>query len=150
VTSVDHNLEWLSKFLMFNKTKTHSIYHVTGTELETFGSERKWGMVLVDHGVANSRLKVAINFANKSTIVLTHDAEIIQDYYSYHTVKDGKKLVDYFKYVCKFSMFDRPLNPTGHSSTLIMSNFVDITFLEEIFKQINYPTRVIACDYKNY
>jgi hypothetical protein len=135
---------------MFNKTKTHSIYHVTETELETFGSERKWGMVLVDHGVVNGRLKPAINFANKSTIVLTHDAEIIQDFYSYHTVKDGKRLVDYYKYVCKFSMFDRPFNATGHSSTLIMSNFVDITFLEEIFKQINYPTKVIACDYKNY
>jgi len=38
----------------------------------------------------------------------------------------------------------------GYTSTIIMSNFIDIAFLELVFKKINYNRKVISCDYRNY
>jgi hypothetical protein len=144
VTSVDTDKAWLAKFLSFNKTKTHSIYHMENAEqLEKFVRDRKWGLVLVDHIFAEQRPTDVIKMAELATIVLAHDTEIAnENYYGY--VK--ARVTDHFKYVCKLTIF----HDRGHISTLMLSNFIDITFLEDVFKKIDFSTKVIACDYKNY
>lgn len=148
MTSVDNNLEWLSKFIFFNTTRTHSIYHVqTNDELNTFGSQRNWGMALVDQGLVYDRYKSVIYLAHKASVVLAHDAEIYrEDIYHYH-----EKAVMHYKYVCKFSIWQTRSKPGAkYISTFIMSNFIDITYLEQVFKQIRYQDKVVACNYHDY
>lgn len=118
------------------------------TDLKTFGSDRDWGMALVDHKLGEERWINVIALAKRAKIVLAHDAESRgAGNYKY----DEKKVTTHFKYVCKMSMqhTDDIIN-YGYTATLIMSNFVDITFLEEVFNRIKYSRKVIACNYKEY
>lgn len=143
VTSVDSDLDWLSKFLLFNSTRTHSIYHIkTADELRRFASDRTWGLVLVDHIFTKERYKSIIDLANKASLVLAHDAESSHDVYKYAE----NKVTAHFKYACKMSMF----NETQYKSTLMLSNFIDIRFLEHVFGRIKYSAKVVACNYKDF
>lgn len=149
VTSVDHDLAWLQRFLLFNTTRTHSIFHMKDIQqLKTYGSDRKWGMVLVDHKLGEERFINIIDLKNKADIVLAHDAEN-RGAGNYKYVE--KKVTDHYKYVCKMSMLhsDNEEND-GYTSTLIMSNFIDLSYLEQVFKKIKYNRKVIACDYTKY
>ena len=149
MTSVDHDIDWLYRFLLFNTTSTHSIYHMKDiNQLNSFGSNKEWGMVLVDHKLGEERSINIIDLAKKAQIVLAHDAEI-RGAGDYRYVKN--KVTDHFKYICKMSMFHTDdIDKDGYTSTLMMSNFIDITFLELVFKKINYNRKVISCDYRNY
>lgn len=117
-------------------------------QLKTYGSDRKWGMVLVDHKLGEERFINIIDLKNKADIVLAHDAEN-RGAGNYKYVE--KKVTDHYKYVCKMSMLhsDNEKND-GYTSTLIMSNFIDLSYLEQVFKKIKYNRKVIACDYTKY
>ena len=50
LVSVDTDLNWLEKFLIYNKTSNHLIYHLEESEqMLTFGLDKTWSLVLVDH-----------------------------------------------------------------------------------------------------
>ena len=105
-------------------------------------------MALVDHKLGEERYINIIDLAQKADIVLAHDAEI-RGAGNYKYVE--KKVTDHYTYVCKMSMLHTDdLEKDGYTSTLIMSNFIDLTFLEQVFKSIMYNRKVIACDYKNF
>ena len=147
LTSVDNDLDWLNKFIIFNSTNTHKIYHMKNIkDLTKFGSDKKWGFALVDHKLGEKRYRNIIDLAHKATIVAAHDAEVIHDH-GYGYVRN--KALDHYKYICKMSMWHTGNHKDLYTSTLIMSNFIDITFLEDVFKRIKYKWEVVACEYKN-
>lgn len=43
--SVDTDYEWLKKFIIYNSTRSHKIFHVTESSLFHYGSEKSWGLV---------------------------------------------------------------------------------------------------------
>jgi hypothetical protein len=114
-------------------------------QLLTFGSDRQWGMVLVDHKLGEERYKNIIDLANKASVVLAHDAER-NGAGNYRYVE--KRVTDYYKYNCKFSIYNNGVGAAaGWTSTLIMSNSIDITFLEDVFMNVKYDRKVVACDF---
>ena len=97
-------------------------------------------MVLVDHIIGLERYKNAISLANSSQIVVLHDAETRSEkIYEYKK----KNIISYYKYVCKFSIYRKTRG--NYISTLIMSNFIELDFLKEIFENIKSNFKIIAC-----
>lgn len=146
MTSVDSDFEWLKKFLIYNTTSTHTVHHLENIkDLIHFGENKKWGFVLVDHKLGEERYINVQNLASKADIVAVHDAEIIHD--SGYKYQEIGKINSYYKYICKMSMWHTDDKKDLYTSTLIMSNMIDITFLEDVFKKIKYDREVVACEY---
>jgi len=105
--------------------------------------EQKWGMVLVDHLSGGTRFQNIINFANSSQIVVAHDAERQSDsFYLY----EAKNVRSYFKYACKFSIYDQ--SKSYYISTLILSNSFDVSRMKQIFDAISTDFGHVSCDLK--
>lgn len=142
IISIDTNFEWLNKFIIYNKTSNHRVYQLTNKELNTFGLDKQWGLVLVDHIFNTKRSKNVINFSNLAQIVVVHDAERAQEgFYQYEKNKIRSK----FKYACKFSIFSDRYQ-REYISTLILSNYVDLSKLKEIFSKVTTDFGHVACD----
>ena len=146
VISVDTDLEWMSKFIIYNLTSTHKLYHFGKIdEFMAYGIERDWALVLVDHSQMSKRAISAIAFAKKAQIVVAHDTETQNEqFFSYRR----HRMTDYYKYVCKFTLF-RPPNSQGlpHISTTLMSNFIDLEdVLSPAFQKIKTDFGHTACD----
>jgi hypothetical protein len=150
VLSVDTNSQWMQKLAQF-ESGLHKFMHANSTaELHSFGTMDvpgvQWGLVLVDHGLANERYIDVMNFAKKAQLVLAHDAEKSSDsMYLY----DRMKVRDSFKWVCKFSVF-HDATRTGHTSTYVMSNYVDLGFLNEVFGKVDTDFGSVPCDFLNF
>ena len=143
VVSVETNLEWLNKFIIYNSTRTHKLYHLSKSELNLYGLNRLWGLVFVDHGDAKARNLNVLNFSKLAMIVIVHDAEnASEDLYNY--VKN--KLRDSFKYSCKYSPFSSKEKNTWTTSTLILSNFINIDNLKDLFSRISTDYGHVSCD----
>jgi len=142
VVSVETNLEWLKKFIIYNSTKTHKLYHMSKSELNLYGLNKLWGLVLVDHGDAAARSLNVLNFSKLAMIVLIHDAENSSEH-MYNYVKN--KLRDAYKYSCKYSPFSSK-EKTSTTSTLILSNFINLDNLKDLFGRISNDYGHVACD----
>jgi len=139
--SVDTEFGWIQKFVSYNLTSMHRVYQITTQQLNTFGMEQKWGMVLVDHLSGATRFQNIINFANSSQIVVAHDAERQSDsFYLY----EAKNVRSYFKYACKFSIYDQ--SKSYYISTLILSNSFDVSRMKKIFDSISTDFGHVSCD----
>ena len=90
--------------------------------------------MLVDHLSGENRYKSLIKFSNISQIVIGHDAE---KWYEHYYKYEANKIKDYFKYSCKFSIFDE--SKITYVSTLLLSNFINVEFIFDFIKMI--------CDY---
>lgn len=126
LVSVDTDLAWISKFLPYNQTRLHRLFHVPN-ELLRFGLDRtdRWGLVLVDHMMVRDRAQSAIDFANLSLVVVVHDTEAPSDVnYNYSM----SKMLESFKYTCKFSLYRgvKREDPNNYISTTVLSNFIDL------------------------
>ena len=106
-----------------------------------FGLNRKWGLVLVDHIFQYNRCFNVIKFANISQIVVVHDSEKSFEFkYQYQKYK----INDYYKYACKFSLFQN--KNSSYKSTTILSNFIDVTEYKLIFDKISSDYIHVSCD----
>jgi hypothetical protein len=75
VLSIDTTNDWADKFKFYNLTQNHKIYVMNLTQMNEFGLDKKWAVVLVDHLSGENRYLNMIKFSNISQIVLGHDAE---------------------------------------------------------------------------
>lgn len=142
LVSVDTELGWVQKFTGYNSTQHHRIYHLGDpNKMHSFGLDKKWGMVLVDHLSGETRYQDVINFANISQMVVVHDAErVSESYYNY----ERNKIRNYFSYTCKYSLYDQ--TKSNYISTLLLSNFVNMDKFKSIFQQIPTDYGHVACD----
>ena len=133
-TSIDTNAQWASKFQFYNETSTHQLLVMPFEEMINYGSYKNWGVVLVDHGFANKRYINVVKFANNSQIVLAHDAEDPAEmFYKYKHFK----VREHFKFSCRYTVFHRNnMSLSNHTSTLLLSNFIDVRKFEDIFKNV--------------
>lgn len=142
VVSIDTDLNWLNKFIFYNNTSTHTIYNMAGNEMNQFGLNKNWGLVLVDHIDQNARSLNVLNFSKLSKIVVVHDTEkSSESFYGY----EKNKIRDAFKYACKYSIYS-DINRSSYISTLILSNFINLDNLALIFNQIKTDYGFVACD----
>lgn len=142
LTSVDTNLDWLEKFIIYNSTNTHRIYHLGTYEINKFGLDKQWGLVLVDHIDAGSRSLNVIKFSEIAQIVIVHDTEKSQEtFYGY----EKNKIRSFFKYSCKYSIYSDATR-ASYISTLILSNFVSLNKMKSIFNRITTDFGHVACD----
>lgn len=141
--SIDTNLEWMNKFIIYNVTRKHKLYHLKSKdELNNYGLEREWSLVLIDHCYSETRAFNAIAFAQKAQLVVVHDSEkAAERAYMY----EKKNMTGYFKHVCKFNLLRKPEN--GYSSTTLMSNFIDLeAILKPAFQKVKTDYGHIPCD----
>lgn len=134
IVSVDTDSKWMSKFLLYNQTRSHKIYLLDKEEsLMKFGLDKEWSVVLVDHYYPRLRPLNVINFANLSKIVVVHDTDKTRE----HTyLYEKSQMRSYYKYACKFSIFDGP-SKRVYSSTTILSNYIDVeSELKPLFDRV--------------
>jgi hypothetical protein len=94
VISIDTKSDWVDKFKFYTTTSNHRVLLMTYDEMSKFGLDKNWGLVLVDHGFADKRHSDILNYANKSQIIIAHDAEDAADFmYKYKE----KNIRSYFK-----------------------------------------------------
>ena len=142
IVSVDTSYDWLKRFLIYNLTKTHEIYHVSESNLYEFGLNKKWGLVLVDHAKGGERYRNVISFSKLAEIVVLHDAEkMSENGYKY----EHNKVRSYFLYACKFSVYPNA-QKDFYTSTLILSNFIKLDFLDGIFNRIKTDYGHVGCN----
>ena len=143
--SVDKDKKQLNKFIHYNKTLFHTIQYAN--DLITYTSDDQiWGLVSIDHTLSAYRYKNAIYFAASAQIVVLHDAEATNEkYFNY----EKHNVQGYYRYVCKFSLI-RNEKHKQYTSTLIMSNYIELYSLSEIFAKINTDYKIVACDFKNF
>ena len=143
VVSLETDMQWMNKFGAYNLTKYHKIYHHENFDfLANYHSNQTWGMVLVDHIYGKLRPLHIIKFANLSKIVVAHDSETRSESdYEY----EHRNVSGHFKYRCKYSIFDSP-QKNRYISTTILSNFVDLTALGNLFERIFTEYGHVACD----
>jgi len=134
VVSIDTNAEWARKFAFYNETSMHQIHVMTFDEMGKYAAYKNWGLVLVDHGFANKRHINVMDYAYKSQIIIAHDAEDSAEYiYEYQKFKLREK----FKYSCRYSVFHQnKMSFSNHTSTLLLSNFIDVKKFDAIFRRI--------------
>jgi hypothetical protein len=114
---------------------------MTPAEMDLYGLDKKWGLVLIDHLLGEKRYLNIIKFAQMANIVIAHDAEKNNDkYYKYEQMK----VREYFKYACKYSIYD--VTKSVYISTLILSNFIDVSQLKAILDQIETDYGHVTCD----
>ena len=110
-------------------------------QMNEYGLDKKWGIVLVDHLSGENRYLNMINFSNISQIVIGHDAEKgFEHYYKY----EANKVKSYFKYACKFSIYDE--SRITYVSTLLLSNFIDVRSFKAIFDKVSSDYGHASCD----
>jgi hypothetical protein len=107
-----------------------------------YGSDKNWGLVLVDHSTAATRYLNIIDLAKKAQIVVAHDAERPSDHMYKYEEKNVRK---YYKYACKFSIYTSK-DKSWYYSSLILSNWYDVQMLEPIFNQIKTDYGHVACN----
>ena len=141
--SVDTDLEWMNKFIIYNVTQEHKLYHLKcKDDIYKFGLEREWSLVLVDHIYGNMRAFNAIAFAQKAQLVVVHDSEKTSAAgYMY----EKNNMTGHFKYICKFNLFTK--GQSGYVSTTLMSNLIDLeTILTPAFQKVKTDYGHIPCD----
>lgn len=146
VVSLDNNLNWLNRFILYNSTKTHKIFHLSEDDMNNYGLDKRWGLVLVDHFNARTRSFNAIDFSNLAEIVILHDAEKSSEHMYQYEKNDIRS---HFKFACKYSIFTNE-KKSSYVSTIILSNFINLNQLEDLFKQIKTDYGHVACDFINY
>lgn len=140
VVSIDTKMDWVKKFSFYNLTSNHKVFFMDMNQLDNYGLEQKWGLVLVDHGVAGTRYMNINKFAQLANFVIAHDAEISSDHmYKYEQME----VRDNFKYACKYSIYG---SKDSYTSTLILSNFFNVSKLTTIFDQIKTDYGHVSCD----
>ena len=141
VVSIDTQQDWVNKFAFYRLTSNHQVLFMSPNQMNSYGLEKKWGLVLVDHLIAESRYLNMIKFSEVANIVIGHDAEKNnENYYHYEQMK----VRDKFKYACKYSIYDE--TKKSYISTLILSNFIDVRKLETIFEKIQTDYGQVSCD----
>jgi hypothetical protein len=153
VVSVDSNREWIANLSQYviNSCDTSNCSgihkHVLAEsmkEMHAVGANKTWGLVLVDHRVTDQRYLDVKRFAGRAQIVVAHDAEDRSDFmYLYKT----KKVIRHFKYGCKFSLYGDS-KKKYYTSTLVLSNFIDLDVLNVILKKVNTDFGSIPCDFR--
>lgn len=144
LVSIENDFEWLSKFIIFNQTKYHKIYHISSDELITYGSNKPWGLILIDHIVPKKRFVNAIKYSKIGKVLVLHDAEKTTEI-NYRYVKYN--VLYYFKYACKFSLYQSKDGINGHYvSTLILSNYINLDKLKDLFSKIPSEFGHLACN----
>ena len=129
--SIDTKLEWANHFTFYNLTNNHLVYAMDYKDMNLFGLDKMWGLVLVDHGQADTRHINIHNFANISQIVIAHDAEDTSEHmYKY----EKNRIRPLFKYSSRFSVFHQ--DKSTYTGTLILSNFIDVNKFHAIFNKI--------------
>lgn len=125
LVSVDTDFDWMKKFTFYNSTRYHKIYYMRSpNELMSYGTDRNWSLVLVDHIFGDKRPQNVIDFAQKAQIVVAHDTEKSSEAgYLY----EKRRMRDYFKHVCKFSLYIT--DTKRYISTTLMSNYIDLSGL---------------------
>ena len=142
--SVDNDKKQLNKFIHYNKTMFHTIQYAD--DLITYGDNKIWGLVSIDHTLSAERYKNAISLAANAQIVVLHDAEMTNEkYFKY----EKNNVQGYYRYMCKFSLI-RNEKSKQYTSTLIMSNYIQLYSLSQIFAKINTDYKIVACDFKNF
>lgn len=142
LVSVDTDASWTDKFAPYTSTLNHRIFRMRSLdELNRFGLDRRWGLVLVDHKYLDNRPLNVINFANISTLVVAHDTEIANEAgYEY----EKNRITDYYKYKCKFSLYDK--TKINYVSTTILSNYLNLeNILKPIFAKVTTEYGHEAC-----
>ena len=144
--SVDTNSDWVNQFAHYNSTNYHRVFSVSYENLFTYGQDGRWGLVLIDHTNASSRYFNVIRFAKNARMVVVHDAEKINEkIYLY----EKYNIASHFKYACKFSLY-LSKSHTLYVSTLLLSNYIDMTEINQILSRIKTENGHVACDYTNF
>ena len=120
------------------------MYHLKSQdEVNKYGIEKNWSLVLIDHIYGSMRGFNAIAFAQKAQIVVVHDSQKTSDsFYMF-----GKNnMTGHFKNVCKFTLF-RAKKGEKYISTTLMSNFIDLeAVLTPAFQKAKTDYGHISCD----
>lgn len=88
VLSCETNKAWLGKFIHFNDSAVHKLYHVNingpsgVNEWDKYGNDRDWGVVFVDHGQSLRRRVDIGRFMDKTDIIIVHDNQDKGYYYA--------------------------------------------------------------------
>jgi hypothetical protein len=136
--SVEIDRKWMKKFRVLNDTRRHLIIDAVSECANTINSQKKWGLVFVDHLNSNLRKYDVINYALKSQMVVVHDTERqSNEYYGYDTV------YKHFKYHCKYSLM-YPDN--RYLSTSLLSNFISFDVIKKFLVSVETSLTHIACD----
>lgn len=141
LVSIDTDSNWIDQFKEFNSTELHNIFLVNKTELFTYGSNKNWSIVLVDHTDGVLRSINAKRFYLNAQIVLLHDAEDSSEKYYFYK---KNRVYSYFKYTCKYSLFNK--NKRNYVSTVLLSNFINMKEIEESLKKIKTEFGHAACN----
>ena len=141
--SVDTDLDWMNKFIIYNVTLEHKMYHLKSKDdISKYGLEKNWSLVLIDHIYGSLRAFNAIAFAQNAQIVVVHDSEKTGEA-GYMFGKNN--MTGHFKYVCKFSLFSK--RQKTYVSTTLMSNFIDLeAILTPAFQKVKTDYGHIPCD----
>ena len=132
-------------YYIYKVTQEHRLYHLKSKdEINKYGLDREWSLVLVDHVNGNTRAFNAIALVQKAKIVVVHDSEkVAENIYMFE--KNNMTGYFNFKYVCKFNLFTK--SKSGYVSTTLMSNFIDLeTILTPAFKKVKTDYGHIPCD----
>ncbi len=141
MVSIDTQQDWVNKFAFYRLTPNHKVLFMTPAEMDSYGLDKKWGLVLVDHLLGDKRYLNIIKFAQLANIVIAHDAEKNSDsHYKYEQMKVREN----FKYACKYTIYDE--TKKVYISTLILSNFIDVSQLKPIFDLIETDYGHVSCD----
>jgi hypothetical protein len=112
----------------YNTSTYHNIYMVTPEEMLNYGKDQAWGVVFIDNKLSQLRHINVIRFANNTQLVLVHDAEPEKE--SKYMLKRNQ-VGDYYKFKCEYTVYD---NKTAPHTTLMLSNFVDLTEIGKILE----------------
>lgn len=81
-----------------------------------------------------------INFSKTARIVIAHDAESTNEgYYKY----GENKITSYFKYACKFTIYDES---DSYTSTLLLSNYINVKRMKKLFDKVKTEYGHVSCD----
>lgn len=125
VVSIETDLDWARQFGKLIKRNRYLILVQDWDELYEDWMDH-YGLVFVDMGSWDARLKAVKNFID-SKIVVVHDSDYLEREYPF-------KFSDHYKYYKTFM----PLPPYPYMTgppTTILSNFIDVTKLEVNYEE---------------
>lgn len=143
VYTLDTDSELVEKLMSKATSKQHFFSSTDKLkEIEKFSTSRLWAVAIIDHTFLEVRKADALRLANRARIVIAHDAESTKESVFGYA---ASKVTDNYKYVCKYSVFLNK-DKSEYKSSLIMSNYVDLTHLHHMFSKVRTQFGQASCD----
>jgi hypothetical protein len=116
LVSLDNDTEWFDSNVQW-ASGYHKVYFVEDWANSTMIESRHWSVALVDEKPASNRIKSIKRLAHQANFVIIHDSE-----------PESNK---FFKYSWIYNLFKYRYDYTKcRPNTTVLSNFIDLKFLE--------------------